>query len=118
MLLKKIEPTIRKCADLGDWLIISRGEKNIIKGVIKHVKNLHEVQFMKYTEKTIILTETVSGNEEIPVNCVCLIIIKSENYPDILSHVSVRARNLDVPFSVCFKCLLVYVSMSKNLMNF
>ena len=73
-----------------------------LKGVIKHVKNLHEVQFMKYTEKTIILTETVSGNEEIPVNCICLIIIKSENYPDILSHVSVRARNLDVPFSVCF----------------
>ena len=57
---------------------------------------------MKYPEKTIILTETVSGNEEIPINCVCLIIIKSENYPDILAHVSVRARNLDVPFAVCF----------------
>ena len=102
MLLKKIEPTIRKCAELGDWLIISRGKNNKVRGVIKHVKNLHEVQFTKYEEKTIILTEMVSGNEEIPINCVCLIIIKSENYPDILAHVSVRARNLDVPFSVCF----------------
>ena len=102
MLLKKIEPTIRKCAEIGDWLIISRGKNNKIKGKVKHVKNLHDVQFMKYPEKTIILTETVSGNEEIPINCVCLIIIKSENYPDILAHVSVRARNLDVPFAVCF----------------
>ena len=102
MLLKKIEPTIRKCAQLGDWLIISRGKNNKIKGKVIHVKNLHDVQFMKYPEKTIIITEAVSGNEEIPVNCVCLIIIKSENYPDILSHVSVRARNLDVPFIVCF----------------
>ena len=102
MLLKKIEPTIRKCAEIGDWLIISRGKNNKIRGKVKHVKNLHDVQFMKYPEKTIILTETVSGNEEIPINCVCLIIIKSENYPDILAHVSVRARNLDVPFAVCF----------------
>jgi alpha-glucan,water dikinase len=102
MLLKKIEPTIRKCAQLGDWLIISRGKNNKVRGMVKHVKNLHDVQFMKYPEKTIILTEAVSGNEEIPINCVCLIIIKSENYPDILAHVSVRARNLDVPFAVCF----------------
>ena len=87
---------------MGDWIIISRGKNNKVRGVIKHVKNLHEVQFTKYEEKTIILTEMVSGNEEIPINCVCLIIIKSENYPDILAHVSVRARNLDVPFSVCF----------------
>ena len=102
MLLKKIEPTIRKCAEIGDWLIISRGKNNMVMGVVKHVRNLHEVQFMKYPEKTVILTEIVSGNEEIPINCACLIIIKSENYPDILAHVSVRARNLDVPFAVCF----------------
>jgi formyltetrahydrofolate synthetase len=29
-------------------------------------------------------------------------IIKSENYPDVLAHVSVRARNLNIPFVVCF----------------
>jgi hypothetical protein len=91
MLLKKIEPTIRTCAQLGDWLIISRGKNNKVFGKLTHVKNLHEVQFTKYPEKTIILTEAVSGNEEIPINCICLIIIKTENYPDILAHVSVRA---------------------------
>ena len=102
MLLKKIEPIIRKKANLGDWLIISRGVKSQILGKMIFVKKLHEVQFTKYTEPTIIISENISGDEEIPINCVCLVIIKSENYPDVLAHVSVRARNLNVPFAVCF----------------
>ncbi len=102
MLLKKIEPTIRQNAQLGDWLIISRGKESLVRGKMIHIPNLHDVQFTKYPEKTVILTENVSGNEEVPINCSCLIIIKSENYPDILAHVSVRARNLNVPFAVCF----------------
>ena len=102
MLLKKIEPIIRKKANLGDWLIISRGIKNRIIGKLIFVKKLHDVQFTKYSEPTIIISQNISGDEEIPINCVCLIIIKSENYPDVLAHVSVRARNLNVPFAVCF----------------
>ena len=102
MLLKKIEPIIRKNAQLGEWLIISRGKENVVSGKLIHVPKLHEVQFTKYTEPTVIITESVSGDEEIPVNCSCLVIVKSENYPDVLAHVSVRARNLNVPFAVCF----------------
>ena len=102
MLLKKIEPIIRKKANLGDWLIISRGVKNKIYGKLIFVKKLHDVQFTKYNEPTIIISQNISGDEEIPINCVCLVIIKSENYPDVLAHVSVRARNLNVPFAVCF----------------
>ena len=102
ILLKKIEPIIRKNAELSDWLIISRIKNNFINGKLIYVKNLHEVQFVKYEEKTIILSENVDGNEEIPINCIGLIIIKSENFPDILSHVSVRARNLNCFFCVCF----------------
>ena len=102
MLLKKIEPIIRKKANLGDWLIISRGIKNRIIGKLIFVKKLHDVQFTKYSEPTIIISQNISGDEEIPINCVCLIIIKSESYPDVLAHVSVRARNLNVPFAVCF----------------
>ena len=102
MLLKKIEPIIRQNAQLGEWLIISRGNNNIVNGKLIHVPKLHDVQFTKYTESTIIISENVSGDEEVPVNCKCLVIIKSENYPDVLAHVSVRARNLNVPFAVCF----------------
>ena len=102
MLLKKIEPIIRQKANLGDWLIISRGIKKQVLGKMIFVKKLHEVQFTKYKEPTIIISENISGDEEIPINCVCLVIVKSENYPDVLAHVSVRARNLNVPFGVCF----------------
>ena len=102
ILLKKIEPIIRKNAELSDWLIISRIKNNFINGKLIYVKNLHDVQFIKYEEKTIILSENVDGNEEIPFNCIGLIIIKSENFPDILAHVSVRARNLNCFFCVCF----------------
>ena len=85
MLLKKIEPIIRKKANLGDWLIISRGVKNKIYGKLIFVKKLHDVQFTKYNEPTIIISQNISGDEEIPINCVCLVIIKSENYPDVLA---------------------------------
>ena len=102
MLLKKLEPIIRTNAKLGDWLIISRGNKDIVTGKLIHVQKLHEIQFTKYNEPTFIISENVSGDEEIPVNCCGLVIIKSENYPDVLAHVSVRARNLNVPFAVCF----------------
>jgi alpha-glucan,water dikinase len=105
MLLKKIEPIIRKYAHLSPWQIISPG-KNTNKtyyGHVTFVKNLKEVQFKSYEKKTILLTENVGGNEEIPVNVTCLIIVLSRDYPDMLSHVSVRARNLGVPFIVCFE---------------
>ena len=102
MLLKKIEPIIRQNAKLGEWLIISRGNNDIITGKLIHVPKLHDVQFTKYSEPTIIISENVSGDEEVPINCKCLVIVKSENYPDVLAHVSVRARNLNVPFAVCF----------------
>ena len=102
MLLKKIDPIIRKKANLGDWLIISRGSENVVSGKLLHVPNLHDVQFKKYNENSVLVCENVSGDEEVPDGCVCLMIIKSENYPDVLAHVSVRARNLNVPFVVCF----------------
>ncbi len=102
ILIKKIEPSIRKNAELNDWLIISRGKIKDNYGKLFYIKNLHDVQFEKYKEKNIIVTEVINGEEEIPFNCEGLIIIKNENYPDILSHVSVRARNLNIPFIVCF----------------
>ena len=95
ILLKKIEPTIRKNAELSDWLIISRSKNNFVNGNLICVKNLIDVQLTKYKEKTIILTENISGNEEIPKNCVGIIII-------ILTHVSVRTRNVNCLFGVCF----------------
>jgi hypothetical protein len=85
----------KKNVELSDWLIISRNKNNFVNGNLICVKNLIDVQLTKYKEKTIILTENISGNEEIPKNCVGIIII-------ILTHVSVRTRNVNCLFGVCF----------------
>ena len=102
MILKKIEPVLRQKANLGNWLIISRGEKEVTKGKLRFEKDLHKVQLEKFNEKTILIVENVGGNEEIPLNCAGVIIVNSNNYPDMLAHVSVRARNLKVPLLVSF----------------
>lgn len=48
---------------------------------------------MVYEEPTVLITEKVLGDEEVPENATAVILINSPNYPDVLSHVSVRARN-------------------------
>ena len=103
MILKKIEPILRNKANLGPWLIISRGDKEKVRGKVRFEKNLHSVQLETFDNKTILLTENVGGNEEIPVNTNAVIILNPNNYPDMLAHVSVRARNLKVPLLVCFE---------------
>ena len=102
MVLKKIEPVLREKANLGNWLIISRSEKEITTGKLRFEKNLEKIQLEKFEEKTFLIVENIGGNEEIPINCVGVIIINSNNYPDMLAHVSVRARNLKVPLLVSF----------------
>ena len=101
MVIKKIEFTLRNEAKLGPWQVISPGSSNAI-GYVEFVKDLKDVQFKVYERNTILLTQLVGGNEEIPRNVVGLVIVDSRDYPDILAHVSVRARNLGVLFSVCF----------------
>jgi len=102
ILLKKLNKFIREKTSNEKWLIISRGEKEEIKGLIKFEKNLNDIQFEKLKQKTILITENINGNEEIPINCIGLIISNNnENYPDVLSHVSVRSRNLKIIFGVC-----------------
>ena len=102
MILKKIEPILRHKANLGSWLIISRGMENI-KGKVRYEKDLKNIQLENFKEKTILLTDNVGGSEEIPMNCSCVIILNENNYPDMLAHVSVRARNLKVALLVCFE---------------
>ena len=100
-ILKKIEPILRNKANLGPWLIISRGQENI-EGKVRYEKDLKNIQLEHFKEKTILLTENVGGSEEIPINCVGVVILNGNNYPDMLAHVSVRARNLKIGFLVCF----------------
>ena len=102
-ILKKIQPILRNKANLGPWLIISRGCNENICGKVRYEKDLKTIQLEQFKEKTILLTENVGGSEEIPINCNAVIILNSNNYPDMLAHISVRARNLKVALLVCFE---------------
>lgn len=55
-----------------------------------------------YDRRTVLFVEKISGEEEIPTNVQAVILVDGTDYPDVLAHVSVRARNLKVMFVVLF----------------
>lgn len=57
------------------------------------VADLDEVQEEVYSEPTVLLANKVSGEEEIPEGVVAVL---TPDAPDVLSHSSVRARNMKV----------------------
>lgn len=102
MFMRKIDPFIREAANLGNLLTISPGIDNSADGVIQYVPKLEDVMFEKFSEKTILIVDEVSGNEEVPDNVSAIVMLNSRDYPDVLAHVSVRARNLKVFMGILF----------------
>ena len=66
------------------------------------MKTLEEVMHKEYDKRTVLIVDRVSGEEEVPNNVQCIVLTNSADYPDVLAHVSVRARNLKVMFVVNF----------------
>ncbi|KAL8227483.1 hypothetical protein R6Q57_015067 [Mikania cordata] len=95
-LLSRIDPILRSVANLGSWQIISPDEA---VGYLVVVDELLSVQNKSYEKPTILVAKTVSGEEEIPDGTVAVL---TPDMPDVLSHVSVRARNSKVCFATCF----------------
>ncbi|KAK9867578.1 hypothetical protein WJX84_002715 [Apatococcus fuscideae] len=93
--LSAVEPGLRASAELGAWQVISPAEAT---GKLVVVSGLHEVQDEIYIEPTVLLAKRVSGEEEVPEGAVAVL---TPDAPDVLSHVSVRARNMKVLFAVC-----------------
>lgn len=102
MILKKIDPYVRKCAQLGDWLIISQGRSHGSRGYAEKVTKLYDVMHNNYEQRTVLLIDKITGEEEVPSNVQAIIVLNSPDYPDVLAHVSVRARNLKVLLAVLF----------------
>lgn len=71
----------------NSWQIISPVEA---VGYVVVVDELLSVQNKTYEKPTILIAKSVKGEEEIPDGAVALI---TPDMPDVLSHVSVRARN-------------------------
>ena len=95
LILSAMEPGFRAAAELGAWQLISPVD---VKGKVVVVANLHEVQDKVYDEPTVLVAKRVTGEEEVPEGAVAVL---TPDAPDVLSHVSVRARNMKVLFAIC-----------------
>ncbi len=95
-LLRYLGPILRKSAQLGSWQVISPGRGT---GRIEPAETLKSIQGKRFDKPVIIITEKVSGDEEIPEG-VRAIITPAEI--DILSHLAVRARNAGILFATCY----------------
>ncbi|KAK2977472.1 hypothetical protein RJ640_016100 [Escallonia rubra] len=95
-LLNRLDPVLRQTANLGSWQVISPVEA---VGYVVVVDELLAVQNKSYGQPTILVAKSVKGEEEIPDGAVAVL---TPDMPDVLSHVSVRARNSKVCFATCF----------------
>ncbi|MEW6001240.1 MAG: PEP/pyruvate-binding domain-containing protein [Nitrospirota bacterium] len=96
MLLQKIDPLLRISAELGNWQVISPGQRT---GMVEVVTSLKSIQGRIFRRPTIIVADQVVGNEEIPKGVVAIV---TSTIIDILSHLSVRARNAHILFAICY----------------
>lgn len=96
VLLRSLDPILRRSANLGNWQVISL---NRAIGEVKPVKTLISVQDKTFHRPTIIVTDQVDGNENIPDGAIAVI---TPDSTDIVSHVAIRARNAQILFATCY----------------
>ena len=96
MLLRHLDPVLRKTAELGNWQVVSPGRG---MGQVEVVTTLKSIQGKGFTRPTIIVADKVAGDEEIPGGVTAII---TPDMTDIVSHVAIRARNAHVLFATCY----------------
>jgi alpha-glucan,water dikinase len=96
MLLRNLHPLLRKSADIGNWQLISRG-RGI--GQVEVVDALKSIQGKSLVRPTVIVADSIGGDEEIPQGVVAII---TPVIIDSLSHLAIRARNAGILFATCY----------------
>lgn len=96
LMLTRLDPYLRREANMGDWQIISPAT---CAGVVAHVKTLAEVMNETFKTPTVLVCDHVGGDEEIPSGAIAVLTGSSV---DVLSHSAVRARNGGVLFATCY----------------
>ena len=96
LLIRHLDPILRKSAHLGDWQVIS---PSAATGQVEVVESLREIQGKKFAQPTIVIAEKVHGDEEPPEGVRAVITPSSV---DLVSHVAVRARNASLLFATCY----------------
>ncbi len=96
MLVRRLDPILRRGARLGDWQVISQGRA---RGYVEVVDELRSVQGKTFERPTVVITDKVRGDEEPPegVN-----VVITPDSVDLVSHVAVRARNARLLFATCY----------------
>ena len=83
-------------------MIISNGRTHGSRGYVEYVPRLADVMHKTYEKRTVLIVDKITGEEEVPANVQAIVLMNSADYPDVLAHVSVRARNLKVLLCVLF----------------
>ncbi|MEC4684829.1 MAG: PEP/pyruvate-binding domain-containing protein [Nitrospirota bacterium] len=96
MLLRYLDPVLRKKAKLGNWQVISQGQGI---GRVETVEALGAVQGKRFDSPTVIIADKVRGDEEPPEGVTAVI---TPDAVDLVSHVAVRARNAHLLFAICY----------------
>mmetsp|Transcript_43979 Transcript_43979/g.104093 ORF Transcript_43979/g.104093 Transcript_43979/m.104093 type:complete len:1491 (+) Transcript_43979:153-4625(+) len=96
--LRKLDKALRAQGGGSMWQVISAGKPGA-NGWVVQVPDLMSVQECVYDRPTVLLANSLSGEEEVPPGVVGVI---TPEAPDVLAHISVRARNLRVFFAGCF----------------
>ncbi len=96
-LVTALSSKVREASGMGGWQVISPGE---VTAKVLTVEALHAVQEEVYQEPVILLSTIAGGDEEPPQGAVGIV---TRVAPDLVSHLSVRARNLGVVFCACFE---------------
>jgi len=96
VLLRYIDPILRKSADLGNWQVISHGHG---MGEVELAATLKSIQGKSFARPVVILTDSIAGDEEIPERVAAII---TPAAIDSLSHLAIRARNAGILFATCY----------------
>jgi alpha-glucan,water dikinase len=96
-LLHPLSRALRESAGLSGWQVVSPAHAC---GRIEVIEDLHAVQSKRYSEATVIVTDIVSGDEEIPEGVRAVL---TTSQVDLVSHLAVRARNAGVLLAICFE---------------
>ncbi|CEG01373.1 Pyruvate phosphate dikinase,PEP/pyruvate-binding [Ostreococcus tauri] len=97
LMLTRLDPYLRREANMGEWQIISPAT---CVGEVLHVKTLAEVMNNSFSTPTVLVCDHVGGDEEIPKGATAVLTGSSV---DVLSHSAVRARNGGVLFATCYE---------------
>jgi alpha-glucan,water dikinase len=97
LLLRRLDPLLRKQAGLGGWQVISPAAAS---GRLRVVGKLIDVQGERFAEPTVVVADHVGGDEEVPEGAAGVV---TSDSPDLVSHLAVRARNAGVLLATCFE---------------